>query len=68
MSQEVAWTDAEKKEACLKALRLMMLLVADDRQQDTKSEALLCIQVPTTFNEMFLFNAAVMGFGQSTFE
>ncbi|CAE7448441.1 Tgm3 [Symbiodinium pilosum] len=24
------------------------------------------VEVPTTFNEMFLFNAAVMGFGQST--
>lgn len=42
-------------------------------RRDSKNEATSTVKttatelkVPTTFNEMFLFNAAVMGFGQST--
>ncbi|CAE6962466.1 unnamed protein product [Symbiodinium natans] len=41
-------------------------------RRDSKTEANTIkttateLKVPTTFNEMFLFNAAVMGFGQST--
>ncbi|CAE7446703.1 unnamed protein product, partial [Symbiodinium sp. CCMP2456] len=33
-----------------------------DREKPSKKGA---VQVPTTFNEMFLFNAAVMGFAES---
>lgn len=39
---------------------------ADDESGSVKSSKQQNLQVPTTFDGMFLFNAAVMGFGEST--